>query len=534
MTSSTTDRRLGLSGNTAIKTPCKAATTAAITLSGEQTIDSVACVTGDRVLVKNQSTGSTNGIYVVDTGSWTRDLDFDGTNDFRQGTLVLVTQGSANGAGLFELTSADPLTIDSSTLTFTKIATLAASSVTQANVQNGQFVALTSVAGTNTITGTTVGTAPSANGSGQYVFFIPANTNTGAATLNRDSLGALSIFYNGAALIGGELQANIPALLYEDGTQYQLIATAAGNTNYKTRGTVASASTINLDTAGPYSQITGTTGISTITLGNGRMRFVEFAGAVTLTNSSTLITTSGANITTAAGSCALFVGEAASVVRMLFYTAGPNGSSATTQPTRQVLTSGTAATYTTPTGCTRINVRMIGGGSGGNGSGTGSPGLGTAGGNTTFSTLTASGGAAPAAYQTGGVGGAASGGDINIPGGNGQGGGVTGAGISLNSGGQGGVGAFGGAGGGGSYGGAGSAAATNSGSGGGGGGSNAGSHSPAAGGASGGYVEKLITAPSATYTYTVGAKGTGGTAGTSGYAGGDGAAGIIIVDEYYN
>lgn len=200
---------------------------------------------------------------------------------------------------------------------------------------------------------------------------------------------------------------------------------------------------------------------------------------------------------------------------------------------RTVYTVG-SGTYNTPAGATRINVRMIGGGSGGNGSGTGSPGLGTAGGNTTFSTLTASGGAAPAAYQIGGVGGAASGGDINIPGGNGQGGGVTAAGISLNSGGQGGVGAFGGAGGGGSYGGAGSAAATNSGSGGGGGGSNAGSHSPAAGGASGGYVEKLITAPSATYTYTVGAKGTGGTLGTSGYAGGDGAAGIIIVDEFYN
>ena len=37
--------------------------------------------------------------------------------------------------------------------------------------------------------------------------------------------------------------------------------------------------------------------------------------------------------------------------------------------------------------------------------------------------------------------------------------------------------------------------------------------------------------PSATYTYTVGAKGTGGAAGT--VAGGDGAAGIIIVEEFY-
>jgi hypothetical protein len=51
------------------------------------------------------------------------------------------------------------------------------------------------------------------------------------------------------------------------------------------------------------------------------------------------------------------------------------------------------------------------------------------------------------------------------------------------------------------------------------------------GGGAGGYVEKLITSPAATYTYTVGTGGAGGAAGT--LAGGNGAAGIIIVDEFY-
>lgn len=334
MTSSTTDRRLGLSGNSAIKTPCMLATTANITLSGEQTIDSVSATSGDRILVKDQTTGANNGIYVCDTGTWERDLDFDGTYDCQQGTLVLVTQGSSNGAGLFELTTTDPITIGTTSLTFVKIATLAASAVTQIQVQNGQFVVVGTIAGTNTITGTTVGTAPTALGAGQYVFFVPANSNTGAATFNRDSKGAVNVFYNGAALIGGELQANVAALIYHDGTQYQLISSARGNSDYQTTGSVASATTTVLNTAAPYSQITGTTTITAITLGNGRMRIVEFAASLTLTNSASLILPTGANISTSAGDTATFIGEGSSVTRCIFYqrATGASLTASTVQP----------------------------------------------------------------------------------------------------------------------------------------------------------------------------------------------------------
>ena len=55
-----------------VKDSVRIATTANITLSGEQTIDGVSVVAGNRVLVKDQSTGSQNGIYLcVDGGSWT-------------------------------------------------------------------------------------------------------------------------------------------------------------------------------------------------------------------------------------------------------------------------------------------------------------------------------------------------------------------------------------------------------------------------------------------------------------------------------
>lgn len=59
----------------------RAATSANITLSGTQTIDGVALVAGDRVLVKNQTTASQNGIYVVAAGAWTRAIDADIWNE---------------------------------------------------------------------------------------------------------------------------------------------------------------------------------------------------------------------------------------------------------------------------------------------------------------------------------------------------------------------------------------------------------------------------------------------------------------------
>ena len=112
------DRTTGLVGNAAIKVPCRAATTANLTLSGEQTIDGVACVDGDRVLVKNQTTQTANGIYVVDTGSWERAKDFDGVHDVVKGSLVMVTAGTTNINTYWRVTTADTVDIDTDNITF--------------------------------------------------------------------------------------------------------------------------------------------------------------------------------------------------------------------------------------------------------------------------------------------------------------------------------------------------------------------------------------------------------------------------------
>ena len=71
MASSTTDRRLGLTGGLAFKSPVACATTANITLSGEQTIDGVT-TSASRVLVWKQTDATQNGIWKTSSAAWTR------------------------------------------------------------------------------------------------------------------------------------------------------------------------------------------------------------------------------------------------------------------------------------------------------------------------------------------------------------------------------------------------------------------------------------------------------------------------------
>lgn len=92
---------------------------------------------------------------------------------------------------------------------------------------------LTSVSGTNTIAASvaaqgSITMAPTAYATGQRFHAIPANTNTGAATLNISSLGAKNIFLNGAALVGYEMRKNCPVILDYDGTQLNIVGGAHG------------------------------------------------------------------------------------------------------------------------------------------------------------------------------------------------------------------------------------------------------------------------------------------------------------------
>ena len=100
------------------KASVKAATTANIaSLSGTMTIDGVALVAGDRVLVKDQSTTSQNGIYVVAAGAWTRALDAN-TWDELVSAYLFVEQGTVNAEMGFICTVDTGGTLGTTAVTF--------------------------------------------------------------------------------------------------------------------------------------------------------------------------------------------------------------------------------------------------------------------------------------------------------------------------------------------------------------------------------------------------------------------------------
>lgn len=200
-------------------------------------------------------------------------------------------------------------------------------------------------------------------------------------------------------------------------------------------------------------------------------------------------------------------------------------------PTRQVLTSGSSATYTTPSNVRQLRIRMVGGGGGGAGSSNDfSAGNGAGGSDTLFNGVHAGGGSGGSEFGSGGPGGTSSTGtaSFRVKGSYGGYAHPPLSAINSNEAGFGAASALGG--------GTMDMVAASANTGAGGGGHDLGAYSvgsPGGGGGSGEYLELIINSPSASYTYTVGAGGSGGSTGTGGGAGYAGGSGLIIVDELY-
>jgi len=107
------------------KASVRAATTANITLASAlengDTLDGVVLVTGNRVLVKDQTTGSQNGIYVVkSSGAPDRSTDADLAAELTSNFAVFVEEGTVNADQGYVLTNDGAITVGTTALTFTQ------------------------------------------------------------------------------------------------------------------------------------------------------------------------------------------------------------------------------------------------------------------------------------------------------------------------------------------------------------------------------------------------------------------------------
>lgn len=116
------------------KTPARVATTANITLSGLLTIDGVTLNSNDRVLVKNQSVGADNGVYVAAATAWSRATDFDASAEVNAGLLIVVTEGTANADSVWQLATNNPITLGVSALVFAQVGSSSATALRGVNL----------------------------------------------------------------------------------------------------------------------------------------------------------------------------------------------------------------------------------------------------------------------------------------------------------------------------------------------------------------------------------------------------------------
>ena len=97
------------------------ATTADSGLSGLTTVDGITLQAGDRVLVKDNTDASENGIYIAASGVWARSSDFDGNPDgeVSSGNMIPIISGDTQYNTIWVLVTPNPITVGTTDLEFT-------------------------------------------------------------------------------------------------------------------------------------------------------------------------------------------------------------------------------------------------------------------------------------------------------------------------------------------------------------------------------------------------------------------------------
>lgn len=280
---------------------------AAITVSQNRAVTAAADDVGQYIYLSNtpasNSTTATQALSV--------DAEYNATSTFTQSTVAAATfrvlnRGSGSGA-LSNLNAIQAQIVQNTT-------TRAVATVDMFAAQTG---AITS-GSISILNAFDAYDQPSANvtsmvgfrgrvgsGTGRWNVYIDGTANNafaGNVRIGSATAPTVALDVTGSAIISGNL--SIPS----------------GVINSAQGANIASAATLNLDTAtGNVVDVTGTTTITAITLSQGRMRVVRFTGATTLTHGASLVLPTAANIVTAAGDYAVFIGYSGGVVRCQAY-----------------------------------------------------------------------------------------------------------------------------------------------------------------------------------------------------------------------
>jgi len=186
------------------KQAVKCGTTANITLSGLQTIDGYTTLAGDRVLVKNQSTSSQNGIYIASATAWTRSTDMDVWSEV-PGAYTVILNGTNNANTGWVCTATDAGTINVTAMPWVQFSGMGTYFAgTGLNLASNTF----SIANTG-VTAASVGSASktltaTVNAQGQLTSLLDTNIAIGATQITSGTIDTARISgsYTGITGVG--------------------------------------------------------------------------------------------------------------------------------------------------------------------------------------------------------------------------------------------------------------------------------------------------------------------------------------------
>ena len=238
------------------KESVRVATTATGTLASDfennDVIDGVTLATNDRILIKNQSSGDENGIYIVQaTGAPSRSSDADTSAEVTSGLFCFVEEGTSNAKTGWLLTTTGTITLDTTALTFEKFSEvgqlledLVAGAGLTKTAETVDVVAATSgglTANANDITinldtnsGLNLGANGISVGAGSGLAASGGDVNVGAATSGGITVNADDIQVN---LDGSTLALGASGLSLADGASAALlVGQGASDSTYNAVG----------------------------------------------------------------------------------------------------------------------------------------------------------------------------------------------------------------------------------------------------------------------------------------------------------
>jgi hypothetical protein len=292
------------------KQSTRVVTVANVTLSGgaPATVDGVTLSLNDRILVTAQSTASQNGLYYVTTvgtgsnGTWARTSDGNETGEIEAGMIVMVTEGTIYADTQWKLTTDDPITIDTTSLTFVQnySANSISSGTSNVVVTSNANVTISSAGTANVLTISSTGTVVTGTES------VTGNITGGNVLTN----GLISATGNitGNYFLGNVFYANgITASKIYSGTSEVNVVSSGGNVNVSIGGT---SNVVVFASTGEY--VTGVVSATGNITGNYFLGNVFYANGITA--SKIYNGTSEANVGTSGGNANISIGGTSNVV----------------------------------------------------------------------------------------------------------------------------------------------------------------------------------------------------------------------------